>query len=65
MTPTNSPLTEQDYQRLKNGLDANSLALQRADMAQRAGLDVTSTIATLQQQRDQIQKILNVYFPGR
>ena len=65
MPDPKNPLTEQDFERLTEGLQAAQTAIAQAEMAERAGLDVAPLMERAKQSRDQLLKIKNIYFPGR
>ena len=61
----NSPLTEQHLSDINLALRALDQAEYMANQAQAAGIDSSQHLTTIQAQRNQLQQIKNVYFPGR
>lgn len=62
-TPEN-PLTGADLARINAALAQAQVGLKQAELAQRAGLDVSGQTAQLQQTISQLTAIKQVYFPG-
>lgn len=60
-----SPLTEQHYQDIKNGLEAINKAKAQIALAKRAGLDVTAQEAAANDTERKLLQIKQVYFPNR
>jgi hypothetical protein len=60
-----NPLNEAHYQQIQDGLEAARVGLIQAEMAQRAGLDVSADLARINASRDQLLKLKQVYFPNR
>lgn len=65
MAVETNPLTEQHYQVLKAGIDSADSALAQIEKAKRAGLDVSQHETNATKTRQQLNKIKDVYFPGR
>jgi hypothetical protein len=61
----NNPLTIQHLDQIKLALRALDQAESAAELAQAAGIEVTAQLQTIQDQRTQLLKIKNVYFPGQ
>jgi hypothetical protein len=61
----NSPLTFQHLTDILAALRALDQAEAQADLAQAAGFDVTVQRQRMADQRAQLLKIKNVYFPGQ
>ena len=60
-----NPLTEDHLLKLNEGLEAVARGLRQAELASRAGIDVASQKRSLEESRDKILQIKQVYFPGR
>lgn len=58
-------LTEDHYQRLKQGLEAADKGLSQVKLANLAGIATGDAQKQLEAARAQIVSILQVYFPGR
>lgn len=59
------PLSEADFQGIKDQLAALDVADKEIAKAERAGLDMTEQKKTSASQRVQLRKLLQTYFPGR
>jgi len=60
-----SPLTAGHLNDIQNALRALDVAENRANLAARAGIDVSDHLTSIQSSRAQLLKIKNVYFPGQ
>lgn len=63
--PATNPLTGADLARINDALQRAKAGLQQAELAQRAGLDVSAQTSQLQQTLQQLTAIKQVYFPGQ
>lgn len=59
-----NPLTDNHLIQIRRSLDIADQALQAIDMAERAGIDVSATKAQLQDSKQKLLQIKNVYFPN-
>jgi len=60
-----SPLTEQDYERIRDAMADIAEAQRQLDLAKRAGIDVSALEAQLTEQAGKLRALRQVYFPGR
>lgn len=60
----NGPLTEEDKQRIDDNLRQLNEADEQIRLAEQAGLDVKALRDTAREQRAQLTKIKQTYFPG-
>jgi hypothetical protein len=71
MTPSNpsgvpaNPLTPDHLAQLKNALDNAKQAQYQAELAKRAGIDVSALEETNNANIAKLRQILQVYFPGQ
>ncbi len=63
--PVNSPLTDQHLEDINNALAQLKVAEQQINLAKAAGIDVSQHEQDLKDTRAQLQKVKQVYFPGR
>jgi hypothetical protein len=59
------PLTDTHLVQINNALQTLQLAQNQVDLAKRAGIDVSSHQATIDDNRTKLLAIKNTYFPGR
>jgi len=59
------PLNEKDLQSINANLDQLSIAEEQIRKATSAGLDVSELSETARQQRGQLLKLKQTYFPGQ
>lgn len=59
------PLTEQHLDQINTALEHVRHGKHQAKLATMAGIDVTEQARQLDAMHDQLQKIKQVYFPGR
>lgn len=60
-----NPLSEQDYEGIKQQLETLSDLDEQLRRAAQAGIDVTAQKEQARQSRDQLLKLKQTYFPGR
>ena len=60
-----SPLTDEDFQKIKDGLAQLDKAEAQLRLAQRAGFDMSDNQKQIDTARNQLLQIKQVYFPGR
>lgn len=66
MAMTSSSLINDGHlAQMKNALDQLTVMANEIDLAERAGINVAAQKEAMIRARDQIQKMLNVYFPGQ
>jgi hypothetical protein len=61
----NTPLTDADFAEIKARLTDLDEADRQIARAQRAGIDIGDAAARSKEQREQLMKIRQVYFPGK
>jgi len=64
-TPPGSPLTADHLLRINQMLQNVQFAQQQIDLATAAGIDVSARQSQLNDSRDQLMKLKQVYFPGQ
>ncbi len=64
-TPPTSPLGEPDLERINQSLKQLDEAQVQADLAKRAGIDIGEEEGKIRETRQKLQRIKQVYFPGR
>lgn len=64
-TPTISPLSGEDLGRINTALSNVDKGLAQAELAQRAGIDVSGQIQQLKDTQAKLLQIKQVYFPGQ
>lgn len=60
-----SPLSDTDFDEIKQNLERLSDVDKELKLAERAGIDVTAQKAALQKSRQQLIKLKQTYFPNR
>ena len=60
-----SPLTEQDYEGIKQQLETLSDLDEQLRLAGQAGVDVTAQKEQARQSREQLTRLKQTYFPNR
>ena len=61
----NSPLTEQDYEGIKQQLETLSDLDEQLRLATQAGVDVTAQKESARKSREQLTRLKQTYFPGK
>lgn len=60
-----NPLTLADLGKINDAISTAQVGLKQAEMAQRAGIDVTHHQTELKKSLDQLVALKQVYFPGQ
>lgn len=64
LTPPTNPLGQADLAKINQGLAHVESGLAQAELAQRAGIDVSQQVTQLKQTQQQLLNIKQTYFPG-
>ena len=64
MANVSSPITDQHLTAINEAIAQSQAALKEAELAKRAGFDMTAQVAQLNAGIEKLQQIKHVYFPN-